>query len=225
MPIEHQRAHASGPNWFLDRDVLFVDDCSGTFNWEVGGTGGDDVHTYATAAAYAGTHGIHLKTRTTGAAATDDVDILHPIEYPRGGLIEVQCMISPKKSAGQEYLDLAINALNPDNAYVPAIRVNWATSKLQYVDSLGAFIDISGALASGGISRWYRLGLIADVKQGKYIAAYYDGEQFDLSGIDAPDDGGDTRRDCDIQFRLEAHTSGPAEVYIDNIVARRMEEL
>jgi len=66
----------------FSRDIKVLDDCEGTFTWTVGGTGGDDVHEFLAAAAWQGTYGMHLKTRTTDTDEDDALAVQKLFDFP-----------------------------------------------------------------------------------------------------------------------------------------------
>lgn len=65
-----QQAIAEAP---VIHPAIFYDDCEGTFNYQVTGTGTNFVGNYHPTRAHSGTHGLYLATKSTTPAANDSV--------------------------------------------------------------------------------------------------------------------------------------------------------
>src|SRR4030067_2668965 len=93
MGIDHRQLLQLLPDLQYSRGIHLLEDCEGTFIWTPAGTGGDDVHAFATKAAFFGTNGMDLQTRTTTATDGDLLSVKRYIGASISGLMIARGMV------------------------------------------------------------------------------------------------------------------------------------
>jgi len=208
----------------FSRDVLLLDDCEGTMTWIIGGDGGDDLHEFAAAAAWQGTYGMHLKTRTTGTTEDDETLAEKLFDYPATNLLVARLRVTPVVVANTKSAGLYLRAGDGAEQYQGAILLNIAAGTVTYIDSAGAAVEIP-ALATTFIGEnWYTLELAIDLQAHTYLHVRFNGLEADLSTVALRDLGASGARDGYLLLAATASAAGPGEIYADNIVVHQIPE-
>jgi len=199
------------------KSVLLLDDCLGTFNWIATGTGGDDVHEYATGSAFMTAKGMHLKTRATGAAADDNLFVSRFMGWPASGLVvwrlRFALVDSTKVSAVQ------LNLFLRDGFQTFQAQVLYApnTPQIYYLDDTGAPVAM-GLLPWNPLnSQWVGMELVVDASAMQYLQVMANGIGQDLEGKALYNVGASAYRACDVQIGIVAIGASPAEVNFSEI--------
>lgn len=199
------------------RGVMLLDDCEGTFTWTVVGTGGDDVHAFATAAAFQGTYGLQLKTRTTAAAEDDYVQITRSMSYPESGLLVFRLrLLSPDISLCKA-ITIQLGISDGVNNYLASIVLRPSTPAAGYGNVLNAFVAFATAVCPVMDAQWLTLELVFDTLAHNYIEAYVNGYREDLAGVPVYAAGADADRRSYAVVMVDAAGAAAAEIYVDNI--------
>jgi hypothetical protein len=206
-----------GAGMGFSKDVLLLDDCEGTFNYIISGTGGDDVHAYATAAAFTGTYGMHLRTRTTAAAQFDIVTAQKLMSYPESGLLVGRWRVATPAVApcGQITLELMID--NGAQIYYGAILLMPATGVVNYVNAAGAGVAIPAAAFTFVAGTYYLVELQINCRTRRYISALINGTRVNLSALDLYNPAASAGRGSMLLVQVVAAGAAPAAVYLDNL--------
>ncbi|HJX61856.1 MAG TPA: hypothetical protein VJ578_04735 [Dehalococcoidia bacterium] len=197
--------------------VLLLDDCEGSMTWIVSGTGGDDVHAYAAAAAYTGATGLHLKTRTTASAVDDELTVQKLLDYPASGLLVARLRLAPVVLARDKAIYLSLRHDDGAQQYLAALKLCPATSKTYYLDAAGTYIELTDLDITYTASCFYVVGLAIDCLAHQYLYAQFTGRQADLAGLPLYNDAATAARSAQILLTITATAAGPAEAYFDNI--------
>lgn len=199
------------------RGVMLLDDCEGTFSWYPYGTGGDDVHTYATAAAFTGTYGIQLKTRTTNAAADDVTAIQKFFGHPESGLLVARAKIATPSQAAIKSINFLLIHANGIRAYTAQLKFTPATPKIEYTDAAGNLVAIPTLARGQGDYQFITWELVIDCRTHQYLSAMVNGARADLTGINVWNTGAITEHYAGLALAVIAIGAAPAEIYVDNI--------
>ncbi len=206
------------------RGIMLLDDCEGTFTWTVAGTGGDDVHEYAAAAAFQGTYGLHLKTRTTGAAADDNVTVTKLCGYPESGLLIARTRLATPDYTKCKSLQFGLLANAGTNSYRAQIKYSPNTPKVEYADAAGALVEMP-TLATLIPAGAFSIAEIAmDLTTMTYLHVRWNGTKVDLSGIPLWDAGAATGRYSYVGLIVVAIGANAAELYADNLYVAELLE-
>jgi len=203
----------------FSRDVLLLDDCEGTFTYIIVATGGDDTHEYLAAAAYAGTAGMHLKTRVTAAVENDYIQACKFLGYPESGLLVGRVKVAIPTLAAVKTIDFALSANAGANAYMGQLKWTIATGVVAYIDAAGAAQTVAALENIPYATAFCTLELALDLRTMTYLHARVNGLTADLSGIALYDGGAEAFRYTAWALKATASASPPAQIYAANIYA------
>ena len=188
----------------------------GIFSWVGSGTGAytcEQSRTYR----YKGDFSMHLKTRTSGAAAGDIV-----------GARRTVCIIPTKKLmlslfyypvSGEDMDTLSFNLLHYDGMYRHQAACSYSyTDKLwSYLDSENTLVVISGSSQNLYPAAWHSLALTVDFATGNYGSFVSDGASFDLSGNSYYQEATTAQERLEIYFEIKTAGESPVETYYDYV--------
>ena len=201
----------------FSRDVLLLDDCEGAFTWQTAGTGGDDVHEYLAAAAFAGTAGLHLKTRTTSAAENDSLLAQKWLGYPETGLLVARAKIaSPSWAAVKTINFIAVHGNGARN-YNGQLQYTPATGVVAYANAAGAATAIA-ALAHQELDYQFTTWeLVIDCRAHQYLAVAINGLRASLAGVDLWDSAAAAQRYAGLGLGVTTSGAVSAELYASHL--------
>jgi hypothetical protein len=199
------------------RGVLLLDDCEGTFTWNVTGTGGDDVHAFATAAAFQGTYGMRLKTRTTATAAADNLTVTKIMGYPESGLLVTRLRFASPDWTTHDTFGLLLNVYNGVHNFQAALMYTPATPEWGYTDSTGAYVVLATLTGTIPNLAWVQAEIVLDLRTMTWLQVAANGTRVDLAGVAMRDVGADVNRDIYLAVQLLTVGAAAAEIYADNI--------
>lgn len=201
------------------RGILILEDCEGTMNWTVSGTGGDDVHAFATAMAFMGTYGLSMATRTTAAAQNDLLQVVKLVGYPETGLLVLRARLMFPDLTGAASVNLVCAAFNGVREWVGMLSIIPATGVVSYYNSVGGMTNVAGLAGLIQANGWATMELVVDMLRMEYIEAAWNGRRADLSGASLNDAAATTYRECRIGLSIVASAAPPARLAADNIYA------
>jgi len=199
------------------RGVLLLEDCEGTFTWVDSGTGGDDVHEFATAAAFMGLQGMRLKTRTTGAAANDYVMVSKPMGYPESGLCVARARIAVPALAAVGGFTLAVVARNGTRRWQGELVVSPNAPTVEYLNAAGAWTAVAALAYAPVVFGFVTLEVALDLRSMEYVEGAWNGARADLAGVSMYDAAADTARGLTLAVSVRAAGAAAAELYADNL--------
>jgi len=208
----------------FSRDVLLLDDAEGTFTWVVGGTGGDDVHEYLAAAAWQGTYGMHLKTRTTSTTEDDYVIAQKLFDWPSTDLLVARLRVTPVVVANTKGITITLAADDGADGYTGAIQLAPDGSKVNYYNSGGSWVELTDLAMTYYALHWLTVELALDLKAHTYRHLRFNGWDTDLSTLSLKAAGASASRGAYLQLAAIASAAGPGELYADNIVVHQIAE-
>lgn len=206
------------------RGVMLLDDCEGTFTYVISGTGGDDVHEYLAAAAWQGTYGLHLKTRTTNTANADVVTAQKLFDFPATGLLVARLRVTPLVVArcGSILVTLAID--DGAQQYTATLALLVSTGAVSYLNSAAGYTAITALATTFTAGQWYTVELAINAKEAKYQHVRFNGLAADLSTLDLYNPAATAGRCAQLGLSAVATAAGPAEIYADNLVVHEFPE-
>jgi hypothetical protein len=206
-----------GDGMGFSRGVMLLDDCEGTFTYIVGGTGGDDVHEYLAAAAFTGTNGLHLKTRTTAAAAGDIVTIYKYHSIPESGLLVIRARLASPDLTKVKSIQLGSVINSGAETYQALLKHSPNTPKTEYQTTAAAFVAIATMALPTVASAFIDFELVIDCLAKQYISVTWNGIRAKLPGIPLWDVGAAVARYGCLILSVEAIGAAAAEIYADNL--------
>ncbi len=201
----------------FSRGIKVLDNCEGTMTWIVSGTGGDDVHEFATAAAWEGEKGLRLKTRVTGTAADDDTTVGKYFDYPESGLLVARLRFSPLIVANTKAFYVYLNIDDGAQQYSSAIKLLISTATVSYLNSAGTYTAIAALATTFLANQWYTVELAIDCRAKKYIHVRFNGFESDLSAQGLYNSAVSSSRGALLWLTNIASAAGASEIYADNI--------
>ena len=208
----------------FNRRILLLEDCEGYFIWVASGTGGDDLHAYASSAAYFGGKGINLATRTTSAADGDNVAITRLLTWPEGSLLVVRGMMSFVDQSDCEFAGVTITECDGASKYQYGFRGGRTGLKWEYIDAAGNYVEVSSQVFQVTDKGWIRFELQVDLTKHEYVSSRWGGRHLDMDGIGYNLVGADTERLVRITLHVEAAGAASAQIFWDAIyVGERVE--
>jgi len=212
-----RRMIIGSPYWpYTVGGVLLEDDMEGIFSWVGSGTGAytcEQSRTYR----YKGDFSMHLKTRTSGAAAGDIV-----------GARRTVCIIPTKKLmlslfyypvSGEDMDTLSFNLVHYDGTYrhQAACSYSYTDKVWSYLDSENTLVVISGSSQNLYPAAWHSLALTVDFATGNYGSFVSDGASFDLSGNSYYQEATTAQERLEIYFEIKTAGESPVETYYDYV--------
>jgi hypothetical protein len=217
MSRDHLGQFTVGSNLGFARGVLLLEDCEGTFVWTATGTGGDDVHAWATAAAFMGINGLRLKTRTTGAAAADWLTAARTFGFPETGLLVARVRIAGVSMAAIDQMGITLVAANGTRLWQSALVVQPNVPSCSYLNAAGGLTAIPALAYRPGDLSYQTLELVIDLLANEYLEASWCGVRADLAGAGLSDSGADATRRAYLGASVVSLAAAPAEIYLDNL--------
>lgn len=225
MGIDHIGKFNVNQNLQFTKGIRLLDDCEGTFNWVVVGTGSDYSATFETAAAMIGTKGMHVKTRATSPAENDTIQVNRQFGVSESGLLAMrgnfnfvdQSLIA-SISMFLHYYD-GTDKLNGKVVFTPQ------TPLIQWLNSAGGFTAFTEAPFKVNNDVWFQMELVIDTVGKIYKSARVGQLREDLDGEALRDSGGSTYTQVLAGFILQTDGAAQAQVYADQFYMGEYENL
>jgi len=199
------------------RGVLLLEDCEGTFTWVVSGTGGDDVHAFATVAAFMGTNGMRLKTRTTGATAADNLAVEKAMSYPESGLLVARLRVCPVAVAPFDYIQVLLDVSDGAAGHGACLQLDVAAGKVYYQAAGGGFVEIVALAAPVYEGAFMTVELAVDLLTNQYLGCMVNGLRADLAGLAMVSAGAVAYRFARLGVTIATAGAAACEAYVDSV--------
>lgn len=207
------------------RGVLLMDDCEGALTWTKSGTAGDSTLSLDAEAAFYGATGMKLVSRTTGAAAGDTIQAYKGVDIPESGLLVFRAKIRCPNTARLDKIDLSAAVYIGATYKEAVLRWDEQLGKLQYKDDTGAFVDLMTGGPNAYQGTWTTMELMIDTRAFRYIRARYNGQVYDLDGINLLSAAAANLRQCLLRITASTETAFPVTLHADCIYAGEYEDL
>ena len=225
MPRDHVGLYPVSSQMGFSRGVLLLDDCEGSFNWNATGTGSDFAASYETGAAFMGTKGISMATKTTTPAANDNCQIERNMPYPESDLMTMRMRCCLPVVSVVKYVHF--NVYPYDGAFqwqaemlwVPVDGTVWMSiPDNQSIELPGVFWEV----VAGG---WVTMEFTVNLKDHKWITGMFNGIRADLSAYGINDLSANTKRYMRISIKVVAIGAAVTTMYCDFVYAGEYVEL
>ena len=225
MPLDHTGLYPVSSQMGFSRGVVLLDDCEGTFNWTATGTGSDFAASYETDAAFMGTKGMKLVTKTTTPADGDYVQVRRYMPYPEADLMTMRMRVALEQVSDCEYVYFIVYPYDGVNQYQASIL--WAPNAgaVWIRESGGGYIEIPGSVWAVVDGAWVTMEMTLNLADFKYVSAMFNGVRGDMSAFSMDPLGANTNRY--MRFEIKIVAIGPAitTVFFDFIYAGEYIEL
>ncbi len=225
MPLDHVGLYPVSSEMGFSRGVLLLDDCEGTFNWNATGTGSDFAASYETGAAFMGTKGISLATKTTTPAENDSCQIERNMPYPESDLLTMRMRCNVPDVSDVKYVHFNVYTLDGIRQYqaemlwVPVGGTVWISiPDNQSVELPGVYWEV----IDGG---WVTMEFTVNLKDHVWISGMFNGIRGDLSAYGMNALSANTKRYVRISIKVVALVSAVATIYCDFVYAGEYVEL
>lgn len=218
MPRDFVPSRPHSDRWQYEPEVIFQDDCQGALLWSESGTGGDTVFQLDSAAAFVGSKGLHLKTRTTGASNADTLYASRRTAFPQVAGLTFRLLTCFPALAGLFRIYLRTEYDDGNRNYDGELLIEPNSGDVQIRIEGTTFPAIPALTLHTEADVWFDCELTLDVLNHRYHSAIVNGLQADLSSylVDTGPSSGD--RHVLFQIRLIASNSPPAEAYFSHIL-------
>lgn len=207
------------------RGILLLDDCEGTCNYIKSGTGADPVVDFAAAAAFIGTNGLRIQTRSTTPAQYDIASATKLISLPGSDYVlwRMMCMFPDVSLVEQVALRMYVYYLT--NIWQAELRFTPNTPVMQYVNSAGAAANITALSKGVQDNQWFDIELAIDLGKLTYLSARYNGSEADLSAFALYDTGNSALSTLKLNVEIGSAGAAQATAYFDQIYCGEYQNL
>lgn len=183
MSREHLGQFAIAGNMGFTRGILLLDDCEGTLGWTISGTGGDFAGAYATAAAWVGTNGLHLATKTTNPAQYDIVEAARVLEWQESGLVVFRLRFASPDVSDVRKITVKLGKDLEDDVYWAEVDFLPQSNEVKYRSGAAAWVDTG--IDPGGVAdlQWGTCEIVVDLTALKWVSLRMFGQYVDMSDI------------------------------------------
>ncbi len=225
MPRDHVGLYPVSSQMGFSRGIILLDDAEGTFNWTVTGTGSDFAASYETDAAFMGTKGIKLVTKTTTPAENDSCQIERFMPYPEADLLTMRMRCCLPLVSNVKYVMFSVYTYDGERLYQAEMLwqpkdggVYMAVEHLQSIEIPGSNWEVvNGA--------WVTMEFTVNLKDKKYISAMFNGTRADMSAHLIEVLSASTKRYMRINAKVVADGAAQTTIYCDFIYAGEYVEL
>lgn len=167
--------------------VLFYDDASGTFQYEVAATGADFVANYVTAAAFIRVNGLQLLTKETTPAADDEVLAQMFLSAGPGPIVRLQCVFRRGAAPSGDFTSTF--RLQPDNEthiLDATIEAHWSAARLAYLkktDGAWAMTELADSKIDPVQNSWHKLDFAINTLTEEWAYIKLDGKALAISPL------------------------------------------
>jgi len=211
--VEHLQSKYNSFN----KSVIFQDNCNGTFNYIISGSGAGYNAEYSTAAALNKTNGIKLYTRAVGAQATDYVRIDKYVEALHRRALEYYIRFKIVDITLTESVRFGYSIYDGSRAYVCRIHIVSNTGQIGIYSTAGTPAILTGVdtkIITGQINTAI---LRVNAISKKYIDLTFNGVKYDLSSYTFADIGASTDNYAKITIVAYNSTTTQQFVYCDAV--------
>ena len=207
------------------RGILLLDDCEGTFTYQVDATAGDYVAAYAVGAAWTGTKGLQLRTRTTGAAQFDYVTATKEFAPSASGLLVARLRVAMWTKARLLHFTVTLDYASGTRRYTARLRHEPNTPATTAPTTAGAHVTLAGGAVLIPDLAWVDVELVIDLRTQTYLSARFAGIDLPVAGLAMWDQAADTGWYCRVRVTTEAIGANCAEIIADNLYVGEYLEL
>lgn len=198
--------------------AIFYDDCSGTYRYQNTGDGADFSSEYLTSAAFIGTNGIQMRTRTTNPAADDYVTLSKTLHLPPSKLIRLQLSAMNPLTSPNLHLIASLHWYDGTNVYMCRIRLTMADEKVYYCSGWAPVYTDTGLHWYHEAYAWNRLDISANINEGKFHRLTVNEQTLDMSAISLPSTASGLTPHLMFQVSVITAANARATAYFDQFL-------
>ena len=214
---DHLGQNLIGSDLGFARGILLLDDCDGGFLWEITGAAGDAVHDVNGVAAFRGSGGLRLITRTAGAAIGDGMTISRRVSFSESGLLVYRLRICFPDVSRMGTVPLEVYVEIGGHEYLAALLWRPKTPDVRYMNDLGGFTAIPALAFGVSDGAWTMWEMVLDVAAFRYLSVSLGGVHVDMGGVGLLDAGATAPRQIGVWLGFETAVNAPATVYVDDV--------
>jgi len=207
------------------RGIYLLEDCEGTFHWDITATGLDYTCDFNSIAACFGTYGLRMITRTTTPTANDYVKVKRHFGIPPAGLLVVRTKVTSPDWAHVQDVILRLDDEDGATSQSGIFRFTPATPACTYFDDTGGYTTLPGMDLVFSNGTWLNFAMAIDCIEKEYIWCEIAGVHVDLPGIPLYLWGAATTSEIGFSLTVMSNGTDQATLYADAISATEYEEL
>ena len=206
--------------------TLLSDDLEATlFKWTKSATGnGDSVCERSTAVAWEGLASLHIKSRTSGATAADQVSAYRL--FPMASSKMLKLFVNAWRFESVDYVAyvyFTVDWYDLLNHCTASIRYDVVNQKWAYLNSTNTWSDILDPHALAA-SSWFTFEVDLDFTVNKYLRLLVNDKTVNLNASFYSVADTDDPTQAIVTVQVETQGSDPAEAYFDKIVITEISE-
>ena len=217
MSRDHIGAFNVNSNLNFAKGIMLLDNCEGTCNWTKAGTGADPVLDYNSAAAFIGTNGMRIQTRSTSPAQYDVCSATKIIHLPVSGYMKFRAMCNFPDVSLVQQLSMMLYLYHLTDIWKAELRLTPNTPTMQYMNAAGGATAIADMALKVADGQWFELEVGVDVTEHEYVAAQFNGIEVALSKIGFYDADDTTFTGANLFLEIGSAGAAQATAYFDQI--------
>lgn len=198
--------------------VMLFDDMEDLFKWVETGTAGDTVFEKIATVAYNGSASLHMKSRTTFAAALDTITGSRLLFQRPGKRNRLELLFRIEVNADCKWLSLGCSTKDGTNLNIARLRYDVANTKWLYLNSASGYTDVPGGSQGLLQAGWHRVLLEWDEANAKYKRMVCDALEVDMSAIAIPQSADATPQNMQVNITLTTIGAAATEGYFDDVL-------
>lgn len=197
--------------------ILLLDDCSGTFNYDVTSTPAGGSAAYDTSAACFGTNGILMQTDAGTPAEDDLIQIERNLPFPRTRFNTFFGRIAFEDAS--DVKDVVISLTHYDGTYKSqvSIKLDPQNGTVWYYDEDAAYQELTDLAFVYRDDSWFDVQYSFDNVAQQWISVFFNGFSADLEGIPAKVTLDTARRKTHLQIAASCNGAAQSTVYWDTL--------
>lgn len=217
MAGSFEYAGGAGVSPQFDASVLMVEDCEGANNWVVSGTGTGFGASFVGAAAYFGSFGLEVKTRSALAAADDIVLASRALSLPDfKRLVARGRLCIPDVSTVLE-VRVYVYVVSAGSDSLGLVRWTPNAGTVEYWSAAGAWVAIPSLALIPADGDWVEFEAVVDWSAKEFMSVRLAGRESDMGrvGMNAADLG--YPEGVSVEFYVKTAGAAQAKVYLDSV--------
>lgn len=198
--------------------VVLSDDIEGVLKWTKDDGTGDSVFEKCATVAYNGSASLHMKTKTTGAAADDIIGARRYSFQRPGKRYRLEVIFRIEDRSDMKSCGFVVWLYDGTYQHTVALNYDSQNGKWQYWGSDDSYHDVTGGSQSLFQVAWHRLLMEYDEAKGEYVRMQCDGLGVDLSGVAYAKSSNTTGLRQTVKFQIITQGAAPAEAYFDDVL-------
>lgn len=199
------------------KGIVLLDDCEGTNLWAITGTGADFTGTFETGAAFHGTKGLQLVTRTTDPADNDVVTAKRFMPYLAADVLLWRVLVGLPDVSVVRYVSFDFHMF--DGSKDRQANMIWRpnTPRLEFKNSAGNTATIAGYAQGVPDGAWVSWSMAFQMDTYKHIFVELNGIKTDMSDEAIYEVGASSSRYVSVGITVVTIGAALATAYFDSM--------